>query len=195
VSDYDSPLVDVTMLLDEGPPVSTAVVVPSATRRTLWLNGVDPRLEGRSFGLVVRARGDEPIVAERAMWWPRGGPHYWYEAHAVAGIAAPARSWAFADAEIGGTGEASTYVLLANPSTSPAFVEVVARAGTVAPSRAMTLAPLSRATVDLSTFCPPLRYSVSVESSVPIVAERATYSSASSVPWAAGLALAGTPRQ
>jgi hypothetical protein len=186
--------VELTMLLDHGPAVTTIVLVPAATRRTIWVNALDARLASRSFGFAVQSLGGEPIVAERAMWWPRGGPDRWYEAHVVAGLAEPATQWVFADGEVGGADSACTYLLLANPFASRAFVGILGRSDLISTAQTLTLEPWSRATVELPAFGGLRRYAVEIRSTTPVVAERATYLSPGGVTWAAGLALAGMPR-
>ncbi len=97
-------------------------------------------------------RRDQPILVERAMYRTVGGQVF-AAGHASAGVTAAATSWFLAE---GATGDFfDLFVLLANPNTTPADVEIryLLTDGTVL-TKVYTVAPESRRTiyVDDETF-------------------------------------------
>src|SRR5262249_40399057 len=74
--------VDVKYLLPDGQTITKTYVVAGNTRRTVDVAWEDARLKSTSVGMSITS--SQPIVAERAMWWP--GPTIapeWYESHVV----------------------------------------------------------------------------------------------------------------
>jgi hypothetical protein len=169
------------------------------------MNRASPALESSSssttFGLAVRSTNGA-IVAERTMWW--NDPVYgtpWVEAHTSMGAPALATRWvAPGNSLTGARGNASVYLLLANPGATPAAVRVALPhmpLGTATTSVTMTVPARGRATLDVtSTFVgapgePDGRYSsLLVESigdtPVPIVAERSIYAHTNDAIWELG---------
>jgi Tol biopolymer transport system component len=186
--------VRVTYRLPDGAAVVKEHDVAGWSRRTIAVDDEDDRLANTPVAAVVESVDGTPIVVERAMWWPSGG---WYEGHASAGVAAPARRWAFASVEIGGVRDDEPYVLIFNTSDQPGTVTVTALR-TVNPERVVAVPPQSRTTVSLASLYPALvdggAFSLLVESGdVDLVVERAVYSNAGGVTWAAGTAVTATP--
>lgn len=142
----------------------------------------------------MESLNDVPLVVERAMWWPGDGST-WHEAHNSAGATTTATKWAVAEGEVGGARQHETYLLIANTSSSAgsASVTLYFEDGTSV-SRAYSLAPRSRTNVnaaaDFGDVVKNRRFGAVVESlgSEPaqIVVERAMYSNAGGVDWAAG---------
>ncbi len=66
----------------------------------------------------MRVESDQPIVAERAMYWGPAGN--WIEAHNTPGVTATAVKWAFAEGVEDGIDASGlmfdSYFLVANPS-------------------------------------------------------------------------------
>ena len=153
----------------------------------------------RPLSTVVTSTNGVPVLVERAMWWPANGAG-WYEAHASAGATATGTKWALADGEVGGPRGTQTFVLIANPSTfagSAAVTLVFETGGTV--TKVFPLLPSSRFNVDVGTQFPEAagrRFGTIVESigatPAPIVVERAMYSNAGGVVWAAGTNVVAT---
>jgi hypothetical protein len=130
--------VSIDYLLDSGEVVTRPYAVPARSRFTVWVDQegrvADARLANASFGLRITA--DQPIVAERAMYWgtPSAGDPTtpalpWAEGHATAGATGPASRWAFAEGQQGTPGAPATpgvhsdsFFLLANPN--PATIAV-----------------------------------------------------------------------
>lgn len=148
---------------------------------------------------VVESRGGEPIVVERAMWWP-GGPGSWHEAHASAGTAQDGVVWALAEGETDSLGQEATYVLIANvsPRQGRARVTLCTEGGpTVTLER--DLPPLSRTNIDVGTEAPAVaghRFGLLVESlgdmPAALAVERAMYWDVAGVRWAAGTSAPAT---
>ena len=149
--------------------------------------------------MIVSSTNSQPIVVERAMWWP--SPN-WYEAHLAAGTTTTGTRWALADGEIGSAaGEAQeTYILIANTGTSDGSATVTLLVEGGAP--VVTQVPLkaqSRTNVPVSGLFPAgtnAKFGALIESNgVPIVVERAMYTSAGGVTWTAGTAAVATKLQ
>jgi hypothetical protein len=133
------------------------------------------------------------LIAERAMWWP-GEPPTWEEAHTSAGATVTGTRWGLAEGEVGGPSGTDTYILIANPSTSDGQVAVrlVFEDGTTV-QRIFSVDRTSRFNVAVAAEFPEAagrRFGAIVESlgssPVPIVVERAMYSTAEGRAWAAG---------
>jgi hypothetical protein len=142
---------------------------------------------------VVTSSNNVPIVVERSMWWPAtGGP--WYEAHNSPGETTTGTRWAMAEGESGGPNGKQTYILIANtsPFAGSANVTLLFEDGTTQ-TKAFTLPPSSRTNVSVQVEFANTdgrRYGAIVDSvgSTPaaLVVERAMYSNANGVVWAAG---------
>ena len=182
-----------TYLLPTGQTLERAYEVAPKSRFSIWVDQVDPVLTDSAVSVVLQSSNGVPIIAERAMWWPGTGDT-WHEAHGSAGATETGTAWALADGEVGGPSGYETYVLVANTSTRPgrALVTLMFEDGTTA-NKTFDLAPTSRMNVAVAVEFPQAtgkRFGTLVESigSEPadIVVERAMYSNASGVTWAAG---------
>jgi hypothetical protein len=90
--------VKVTYLLgDGGDSFSKTYSVGPQTRKTLFIRDEDPRLVATSVSMIVETTNNQPLVVERAMWWPRD---QWYEAHLSAGATATGTRWALAEGDV-----------------------------------------------------------------------------------------------
>lgn len=182
-----------TYLLPGGGRVRRSYEIPPHRRRTVHLNA-DPRLANTAASATFESVDRKPFLAERSMWWPRGG---WYESHTNGRVTAPGTRWAIADGESGGPRAKATYVLAANTDASDASIRItlVFEGGGEA-SRRLALAANSRATWDIGEAFPGAvgrRYGILVESlgdGTPIVVERATYWNGGSLPFGAGTSAA-----
>jgi hypothetical protein len=131
---------------------------------------------------------------ERAMWWP-GDSSTWHEAHSSAGATMTGRRWAVAEGEVGGARAHETYLLIANtsPFAGSATVTLLFEDGTSA-VKAYSLPPSSRTNVAVGpafgATVTGRRFGAVIESTgntpAQIVVERAMYSSAGGVGFAAG---------
>jgi hypothetical protein len=190
--------VAVTYLLPDGNVTKTYDVAP-ASRKTISVDDESALLANTPVSMVVTSTNGQPIIAERAMWWP--SPN-WYEAHLAAGTTTTGTRWALADGEIGGTAEdvSETYILIANTGGSDGSATVTLLVEGGAPI--VTQVPLkaqSRTNVPISGLFPAgtnARFGAIIESDgVPIVVERAMYTSSGGVTWTAGTAAVATKLQ
>jgi hypothetical protein len=122
--------VRVRYLLASGAPLEKTYVVPPVSRRTIWVDDelfdvaggpAQPLLSSTDVSAVMEVLNGTPIVVERAMYMSR--PDALLAAgHESAGVTAPATHWFLAE---GATGPFfDCYILLANPTVSPADVRM-----------------------------------------------------------------------
>jgi hypothetical protein len=195
----DATTVRVTYLLDNGSPVVKTYPLWAQSRRTISVAQEDPRLANASISAILETTDGAAIVVERAMYWPAGGA--WQEGHVAAGATATARRWATSGGRLRSADGTETFILIANTSASPgsAVITVPEILVSGAPLvRTVALAANSRLTLRMRDVVPAgitdTSFSVVVESDGPeLVIERATYSNANGVVWAAGSALLATP--
>jgi hypothetical protein len=185
--------VDMQYLLTDGQVVTRHHDIPGQSRLTLNAALEDPVLLSAAFSTVVNSANSVPIIVERAMWWPADG-NGWYEAHNSPGETTTGVRWAMGEGESGGGGNTQTYILIANTSgfAGSARVTLLFEDGATA-EKTFNLPANSRTNVDTGTEFPAAvgkRYGAVVESlgSTPaaLVVERAMYSDAGGVVWAAG---------
>ena len=209
-------VVQARYLLPDGTPIERSYEVGPNSRRTVWVDGEDPRLAATSVSTIVTSTNGVPIIAERSMWWP--GPEsaaanpavfpiVWGEAHNSPGSTVTATKWAVGD---GDTGPAPlftrTYLLVANTSSFAATVRVTLLSERDFPPlrREYTLPANSRFTVDVAAQFPETLtthtgYGAVVESlptpeRAQIVVERAMYNNAADgLFWAGGTNILATP--
>jgi len=192
--------VRVTYLLDDGRTYAKTMVAPANSRSGIWVDydeipGVPGHpLEDVALSTTVESLNGVPLVVERAMWWP-GDANSWHEAHNSSGAVQTGTRWALAEGEVGGARRTETYILVANTSAyaGTARVRLMFEDGTSL-TRDYALAPMSRTNVavgpDFGAAVQGRRFGAVVESlgGIPaqIVVERAMYSDAGGVKWAAG---------
>ena len=185
--------VEMQYLLANGQVVTRTHPVAANSRFTLNVATEGPELASAAVSTIVTSTNSVPIVVERAMWWPAsGGP--WYEAHNSPGETTTGTRWAMAEGESGGPSGKQTYILIANTSAfaGSARVTLLFEDGTTA-QRTYNLAANSRLTVSTQVDFPATadkRYGALIESlgatPAELVVERAMYSNADGVIWAAG---------
>src|SRR6187401_629646 len=196
-------IVQIEYLLVGGGALTKTYTIAGNSRSTIWVDdeelpagsGIKP-FAGAALSMAVRSTNSVPIVVERTMWWPGPSltPNYWYEAHNSPGSTTTATRWLAAGADSGGPDAAQTFLLIANPGSTAAQVQVSrltdASDGGVIGS--LTLPPKSRTNFPLIPVPGSSQTTVSllIESTgtaaVPIVVEHATYSSPGGVIWASG---------
>jgi type 1 glutamine amidotransferase len=185
-------------------PIERTYEVPAGARVTVDVAGVAPELAQTTMSVSVHSTNAVPIVVERAMWW---GPSGWYEGHATVATTTTGTAWAVADGVTGGADNSRTYLLVASGDGAPGGgtlrLRAVRDAGApIERVRPGVIMPNARLTVDLDEAFPELageHVGVIVESlpangeaAIPIVVERAMYSDANGVFWAAGSNLVAT---
>jgi hypothetical protein len=187
--------VTVTFLPDTGTPVTIARTIPGMERLTINIEADAPSLANAAVATQVAST--QPIVAERAQYWPFT-PDQWFEAHASAGVTAAGQDWGLAEGRVGGAEGYETYILLANPGTSPADVTITfVRESGVPVMKTFTVAPTSRFNVATGpgTLVPELadeRFGAVIHASSPIMVERAMYWNANGEVWSAGTNVTAT---
>lgn len=158
-----------------GAPIEKPIVLAPQTRTTVWVNAYnDPALTEMDLSAHIIADG--PIVVERAMYHSQPGEIF-SAGHASAGAPAPSTSWFFAE---GATGDFfDAFLLMANPTSNAGTVTVryqFSDGSTL--TKSYPIGAFSRYTVQLDADDPRLAstsFSMSVNSTVPIVAERAMW--------------------
>jgi hypothetical protein len=187
---------------DGATPVVKLYDVAPHSRRTISVENEDPLLADTPVSTIVTSTNSQPVIVERAMWWPGGN---WWEAHLSAGATTTGTRWAFAEGVVKNDVEnqefVDTYVLIANTSDSQGVATVTFAPSLYAPDLApfqVNLPPKSRVNVSLGERLPALetKTGVIVESDgVNIVVERAQYTSTGGVTWSAGHAALATKLQ
>ena len=180
--------VTLRFLLATGAAVTTTRTVPAHGRLSVNVEMEDPALADAAVATEITS--DQPIISERSMYWPGTGAS-WHEAHNSFGATATATKWGIADGRVGGAHAHQTYILIANPSdTATAHVTIayLKDDGTTL-VRTYDVAPASRFNVGVNSLVPELvneGFGASITSDLPIFVERAMYSDAGGVVWAAG---------
>jgi hypothetical protein len=193
--------VQLTYLLPGGTTLEKSHLVRANSRVTVSVDTEEfpagsgqQLLDNAAVSTIVQSRNGVPIIAERSMWFPATPVGSWAEAHNSPGATSTGPRWALAEGEVGGPTAVQTYVLIANTSTfaGSARVTVTFEDGTTA-EQVVTLPPSSRTNVDIASTFPAAadrRFGVLVESlggsPAQLVVERAMYSNADGVTWAAG---------
>ena len=186
--------VTVTYLRSIGGPITVQKVVPALGRLTANLAFESADLANAA--IATRVVSDQPIVSERAMYWP-GPPEQWYESHGSFGVTGGASTWALAEGRVGGAADYQTFILLANEADTDASAEITFyRANGTMVTKPYVVPAASRLTVYVNAEVPELvndSFSALISADHPIVVERAMYSNADGVTWAAGTNATGTP--
>ncbi|MFN8060478.1 MAG: M12 family metallo-peptidase [Vicinamibacterales bacterium] len=197
--------VRVTYLLPAGSSLVKTYTVGANSRFNIWVDeesfaGVK-QLANTAVSAIVESTNGVGIIAERAMWWP-GSSATWQESHNSAGSATAGPRWGLADGEVGGANATETYVLIANTSSfaGSARVTLLFEDGTAPLERTYALSASSRTNVNVASDFPAAagkRFGTIVESlgasPAQIVVERAMYSDAEGVHWAAGTHVVAAP--
>jgi hypothetical protein len=187
--------VTVTYLPATGSPVTKVKSLAAGQRLTVNIATEDESLE--SAAVATRVTSDVPIVAERSQYWPFT-PDQWLEAHNSFGTTSSATRWGLAEGRVGGPGNYQTYILLANPGSSEASVSITfLRTTGLTVKKVFTVPAEDRMTIAVGpeTLVPELEdeeFGAIIDSTQPIVVERAMYLDANGVVWAAGSNATGT---
>lgn len=191
-----------TYRLGSGAVIQRDYFVNANSRFNIWVN-TEPGLSDAAFSLELQSIPNGsgqtlPIVAERAMWWPRSPA--WYEAHNSPGEAGAGTMWAMSGGEVNLGASEETYVLINNASGFAAAVDVTAilPSGTV--TRSYYIPANSRFNVPMSVYFPEsngTRFGVLVRStnSAQLVVERSVYANGGGVSWTVGANAFGTRLQ
>jgi Ca2+-binding RTX toxin-like protein len=192
-----STTVTVTYLTDQGQPITRTHTVAANARLTVYMEAEAPELANTTASATISAT--QPIIVERAMYWPGTGLQ-WTEAHNSFGVTATSTKWGLAEGRVGSDKSFATFILLANPSTTTAAQVRVTylRSNGAAPLvRTYTVNPTSRFNVVVNTHVPELVNEsfgalIEVTNGVGIVVERSLYNDSLGQVWAAGTNALGT---
>jgi uncharacterized repeat protein (TIGR01451 family) len=188
-------VVQADYLLGSGQVITKTYEVAGNSRFNIWVDLQDAQLADAAVSTRLTSLNGVPIIAERAMWWPGPTPDTWHEAHNSPGETTTGTRLAMAEGELGGARDTETYVLVANTSPVAGTIRatVLFEDGTAALSREFAVNASSRFNIVPYTDFPETRgkrFGMIVESiggaPVQIVVERAMYSDAGGVDWAAG---------
>ncbi|MEW6554802.1 MAG: DUF5719 family protein [Actinomycetota bacterium] len=159
----------VTYIFPDGEAETIPYTVPAWKRYTVNVNDT----VGAGRDVAVRVDSDQPIVAERPMYFAYRGE--WDDGHITPGAPAPLTTWYFAE----GTTQAGfdEYLCLANPGEEDATVEVTYYlVGGQEIEQQVTIAAERRQTILVNSVVGPGKdVAVRVDSDQPIVAERPMY--------------------
>jgi hypothetical protein len=175
----------ITYLREGASPITRAYAVAGLSRSTIEVNEIDGLADAAVSAVVDVTRGG--IVAERTMFWGEGR----YGGHTGKALARSRTRWYLAE------GEASffdTYILFANPNDAPADVTVtfLLEGGATPIAHGVTVGGRARLTLDARQVpgVAGRAFSATIESTLPITAERAMYFSTPRGFWAGGHATA-----
>jgi hypothetical protein len=187
--------VTVTYLPATGSPVTKEKSLAPGQRLTVNIATEDDSLA--SAAVATRVTSTLPIVAERSQYWPFTADR-WLEAHNTFGATSAATRWGLAEGRVGGPGNYQTYILLANPGSTDATVGITfLRTNGLTVKKTFDVAAETRVTVPVgpTTLVPEIdneEFGAIIDSTQPIVVERAMYLDANGVVWAAGSNATGT---
>ncbi len=161
--------VQVTYIFPDGEAVTLPYTVPAWKRYTVNVNDT----VGPERDVAIRVDSDQPVVAERPMYFAYRGA--WDDGHITAGAPAPLTTWYFAE----GTTQAGfdEYLCLANPGEEDAAVEVTYYpVGGDDIKQQVNIAAERRQTILVNSVVGPGKdVAMRVDSDQPIVAERPMY--------------------
>jgi hypothetical protein len=193
----------VTYLFPSGEPLVKTYTAGANNRLTISVEGEDPRLADTAVSIVVESTNNQPVVVERAMWWPGGG---WYEAHLSAGTTTTGTRWALAEGELDNAQGKETYILIANTgatdgtATITFYREAIPGLSNPPIVRTIPLPANSRTNVQAglvdNLVMDRRRFATTIESDgVPIVVERAMYQTTNGLTWSIGTSAVATKLQ
>jgi hypothetical protein len=182
--------VTLTYLPASGAAVTRTHPIPAYGRLTINLALEAPTLADAAIATAVQS--SVPILVERAQYWPFL-PSQWLEAHNSFGATSVGTKWGLAEGRVGLDRAYQTYILLANGSTTQAAqvrLTFLRTNGTTV-VKTYTVNPSTRFNVQVNSMVPELVNEtfgtlIEVTNGVGIFVERALYSDASGVVWAAG---------
>jgi hypothetical protein len=159
--------VTVTFMKRDGSTLVVNTTVDVNSRHTIHVDEYLPDAE-----VSAQVSSDQPIVAERAMYFNYGGRD---GGHSSIGVEAPSTTWYLAEGYTGGSFD--TYVLIQNPNPEPAEIAATYMLHNGSFTTGYTVAGNSRYTIHLDYFIPDSEVSTKLESTngVPVVAERTMY--------------------
>ncbi len=169
--------VNVTFMPPGGTTQMTTMTVAPTARSTL---NVENYISGE---VSVAVSADIGVIAERAMYWNRGGID-WIGGHCSIGITAASTSWYFAEGFTSDTFD--QYICLQNANDSAAEVTITfMRPDSTVVTTSRTIGANSRETINVENYVVG-EVSTAVTADVGIIAERAMYWNAGGIEWIGG---------
>ena len=170
--------VEATFMREGDTPVVKPYKVPGESRFTIHLNEVEGCANKHISTRLVSTNGVD-IAAERSMYFDYYGKKGGSDS---IGVSQPSATWVLPEGYTGDNnypGETfNTYILLENPSTGNAKVDLsFFREGTTPINHTVTMTPDSRYTVKVDEIpgCENHHISTYITADVPVIAERAEY--------------------
>jgi hypothetical protein len=157
--------VRVAFMTDVGTVVNQPMFVLPHARNSLY---TDPLVPNAVYGM--RIESDQPIVAERSVYFDTGRAGF--DASAVA---APAVEWFLPEGSTAGSFEEQLSVLNPQPQVVNVQVEYRPQEGDAPPPQRFSVGPTSRMTLDVNPQVQDTNVALRVIADKPIVVERTTY--------------------
>lgn len=157
---------NVTYMNAGGAVAGPAVSLPPRSRKTVNVAGTLPN----DVQVSTRVTADQPIVAERSMYWNNRTA-----GTCAVGLSGTGTEWYLAEGSTGGPFE--TWILVQNPGDEAAKVDLTyMNAGGAKTGPVLNMPAHSRTTVNVATTLPgDWQVSTAITSDRPVVAERAVY--------------------
>jgi len=157
--------VKASFITETGAVVSQPLFVLPHSRSSLY---TDPLVPDSAYG--IRIDSDQPVVAERAVYFDNGRAGFDSTA-----VAAPATEWFLPEGATSGSFEEQLAVL--NPQNQPANVQVDYRPedGDAPPAQRFSVGPTSRMTLDVNAQVLDTNVALHITADRPIVVERVSY--------------------
>ena len=185
--------VKVTFMDEEDNIVEKYLVLEQESRKTLHMNQF---MKDANVSTKVESMNGVGLVVERSMYWSDtadwpGNGNTWTGAHATVAVTKPEFKWFFAE---GCTRGFDAFILLQNPNKNIAIAKLTLMDNFGENyEKTYTLDPESRKTIYVNDLLEESDFSTKVESlnSIPIIAERAMYWSATADRGNSGLTWVG----
>jgi len=155
--------VSLIFLTSEGKKVETTLGIPPTSRRSIYVDELVPDAEVSTIVL-----SDQPIIAERSMYFRRTG------GHGGVGASRLANSWYLAEGQAGQG--LQSWILVLNPNQQVANLKVTFfREDGTSSIGYFAAKPGSRLSLYVNNLLNPGRFAVQVDSDQPIMVERSVY--------------------
>ena len=128
----------------------------------------DPLVPNAVYGM--RIDSDQPIVAERAVYFADGKAGY-----DAAAVPSPASEWFLPEGSTTGSFEEQLAILNPQPQAAVVQVDFRPQSGDPPPPQRFSVGPNSRFTLDINPFASDTNVALRVISDRPIVVERTSY--------------------
>jgi hypothetical protein len=180
--------VTLTFFKEDGTTVTDSRTLDPQSRATVHVDAL-PGLEATAASVEVRSEAGVPLAVERSMFWDKT----YYAGHTAGAVNGPGLHWAFAE---GSQGFFDTYLLVVNANATAATVTINFLVEGAAPvTRVINVAASSRLTLGARDVAELANrsFGITVESTQPVIAERAMYFGTTAKKlWSGGHASGGT---